>query len=123
MWNGGQTGMPEMTVSTMGIDLADHGDQFVLTADVPGFEKDEIDLRLSDHTIHITAEREHETTDEREEYYLKSERARESMSRAVRIPEPVEEDAVAASYKNGVLTITLPKRDPADPNGQQIDIE
>ena len=51
MWNGEQFEMPRITSMSemrMGIDLADRGDEFVLTADVPGFEKDDIELRLAD---------------------------------------------------------------------------
>ena len=110
-------------VSTMGIDLVDHGEAFELTADVPGFEKDDVEVRLTDTTIHVTAEREEEETEEDEDLYLKSERARKSLSRSIRLPEPVDESEVEATYRNGVLTVTLPKREPADPEGQTIDIK
>ncbi len=125
MWNMDQFGMGTDSISTMGIDLADHGEEFTLTADVPGFEKDDIELRLSDNRIHITAEREEheEETDEGEEFYLKSERARQSLSRSVRVPEPIDENRVEATYRNGVLTITLPKAEPSEPQGETIDIE
>lgn len=105
----------------MSIDLADREDAFVVTADTPGFEKDEINVRVSDDTLSIEADREQETEEE-EENYLRSERRSESMRRSVRLPEPVEEDAVSATYKNGVLTITLPKRDP-ETGGRSIQIE
>ncbi|ELY47168.1 Hsp20/alpha crystallin family protein [Natronorubrum bangense] len=124
MWDFDQFDQSQAAVTTMGVDLADHGETFVLTADVPGFEKDDIDVRLSENTIHITATREAETTDDPEdEFYIKSERARQSLSRSIRLPDPVDEDAVEARYRNGVLTITLPKHDPETREGQQIDIE
>lgn len=123
MWDVDRFGPATTDTTTMGIDLADHGDEFVLTADVPGFEKDDIELRLSDDTMHVTAEREHEETEERDEFYIRSERERRSLSRSVRLPEPVDEDAVEATYQNGVLTVTLPKREPSDVEGQTIDIE
>ncbi|MFA9425136.1 Hsp20/alpha crystallin family protein [Natronorubrum sp. A-ect3] len=124
MWDFDQFDQSQAAVTTMGVDLADHGETFVLTADVPGFEKDDIDVRLSENTIHITATRESETTDDPEdEFYIKSERARQSLSRSIRLPDPVDEEAVEARYRNGVLTITLPKRDPETREGQQIDIE
>ncbi|ELY44598.1 Hsp20/alpha crystallin family protein [Natronorubrum sulfidifaciens] len=123
MWDLDQFGQSQTAVTSMGIDLADHDEAFVLTADVPGFEKDEIGVRLSGTTIHITATREAETTDEDEEFYIKSERSRQSLRRSVRLPDPVDEDAVEARYRNGVLTITLPKCDPGEREGQQIDID
>ncbi len=124
MWDFDQFDQSQEAVTTMGVDLADHGETFVLTADVPGFEKDDIDVRLSENTIHITATRESETTDDPEdEFYIKSERARQSLSRSIQLPDPIDEEAVEARYRNGVLTITLPKRDPETREGQQIDIE
>lgn len=110
--------------ATMGIDLADRGDEFVLTADVPGFDPDDIDIRLSADRIYIKAEREHEEIEEDEdELYLRSERARQALSRSCRLPDRVDEEAATATYKNGVLTIHLPKQEPSGPNGTKIDIE
>lgn len=115
---GGRAGVP----SRMGIDLVDRGEEFVVTADVPGFEADDIDLHLSDDTLHVTAEREEEEREGEEGVYLRSERERRTVQRTVRIPEPVEESASEATYQNGVLTVTLPKMDPSDVGGTRIDI-
>ncbi|SDQ56948.1 heat shock protein Hsp20 [Natronobacterium texcoconense] len=127
MWNVDQFGMPATDTGTtvgMGIDLADHGEEFVLTADVPGFDREDVELRLSDDTIHITAEREEEMTEEQDDgFYIRSERERQSTSRSVRLPEPVDEDRIEATYRNGVVTVTLPKREPTEPAGRSIDIE
>jgi len=114
-------GSTPATMSTpMSIDVADQDEQFVVTADLPGFEKDEIEVTVSDNVVKIEAEHEAET-EEREENYLRHERARRSMSRSVRLPEPVAEDDVSAKYKNGVLTVTLPKSEPVE--GKDIEIE
>lgn len=104
------------------IDLADRDSEFVVTADVPGFHQDDIEVRLADNTLHIEAE--HEESEEAEEgTYLRRERRRRSMSRSVRLPEPVEDDEVSATYQNGVLTITLPKVEPTRDEGRSIDID
>ncbi|MDL5361053.1 Hsp20/alpha crystallin family protein [Halalkalicoccus sp. NIPERK01] len=105
----------------MSIDLADRDEEFVVTADAPGFDKNEIDVRVTDRTLTIEAERDEES-EERDETYLRSERRSESLRRTVQLPEPVDEESVSATYKNGVLTITLPKRDP-EVGGKSIDIE
>ena len=125
LWDGEEFEAPltDLTTSRMGIDLADCGDEFVLTADVPGFERDDIDLRLADDRLHITAEREHEEREEEDEFYIRSERSHRTARRSVRLPEPVDEDAVEATYKNGVLTVTLPKREPNEVEGTSIDVE
>lgn len=109
--------------ATMGIDLADRGDELVLTADVPGFDRDDIDLRLSEDRISITAEREQEDIEEDEEtLYLRSERSRRALNRSCQLPERVDEEAAEATYKNGVLTVRLPKREPSSPDGTNIEI-
>lgn len=118
---GGQlptTGKP----SRMGIDLADQGEEFVVTADVPGFERDDIDLRLMDDTLHVSATRE-QTSEQEDEAYIRSERSRRSLRERVRIPESIEEDEITATLKNGVLTVHLPKMEPTEAGGRQIDIE
>lgn len=105
----------------MSIDLADTDEEFVVTADTPGFSKEEIDVRVSGRTLTIEANRD-ERSEEGDETYLRSERHSESLRRTVQLPEPVDEEDVSATYKNGVLTITLPKRDP-ETGGKSIDIE
>ncbi|MEM4780346.1 MAG: archaeal heat shock protein Hsp14 [Halalkalicoccus sp.] len=105
----------------MSIDLADRDDELVVTADAPGFEKEEIDVRVTGRQLTIEAERD-ERSEEGDETYLRSERRSESLRRTVQLPEEVDEESVSATYKNGVLTITLPKRDPTS-GGRSIDIE
>ncbi len=109
------------TESSAGLDLADHDDEFVVTVDVPGYEKDDIDVRLTDDTLHIEGERERET-DEEQENYLRRERQRRSFSRRVRLPEPVDTDEASARVQNGVLTITLGKEEPGR-DSRSIEIE
>jgi HSP20 family protein len=106
----------------MGIDLADEGEEFVVTADVPGFEKDELDVRIADDTLSIQAMREHET-EQQDGTYIQSEREHRSLSERVRFPEPVTEDALSATLQNGVLTIRVPKAEPTEVSGQVVEIE
>lgn len=122
LWGGGSGQPPMGAGSAMGIDLADRGDEFVLTADVPGFEIDDIEVRLTDDTVSIRADAETSHRSE-DEVLIRSERTERSVSRSVRLPEPVDEDGVEASYNNGVLTITMPKVDPAVGAGELIEIE
>lgn len=103
------------------LDLADHDDEFAVTVDVPGYEPDDLDSRLSGDTLFISGERESEATDERGDY-LRRERELESFSRQVTLPEPVDADGIEATVNNGVLTIRLPKLEP-DESSHAIDIE
>lgn len=110
-----------MGESATSMDLADEGDAFVVTVDVPGFESDDLELRLTGRTLAVSGERER-THDAGDEDYIRRERETRSFSRQVRLPDPVDDDAVRAGVNNGVLTITLPKREPSD-EARSIDIE
>ena len=107
--------------SDVAIDLVDEEDAFVVTIDVPGFERDEIDLRLADRTLWIECDRD-ESTEAAEESYLRQERRHQSVRRSIRLPAPVEPEEVSAKLKNGILTVTVPKAEPKD-GSRQIDIE
>ncbi len=103
------------------LDLVDEGGTYAVTADLPGYEKDDIEVRLSGSTLKIDAERDTET-EESDGEYVRRERRRESVNRTVRLPEPVVESETDASYKNGVLTVTLSKESSLD-GGESISIE
>jgi HSP20 family protein len=103
------------------IDVADRDEEYVVTADLPGYESDDIEVTVSEGRLRIAADRESAVDEETAEYIF-NERRRESVSRTVRLPEPVDEEAVTAKYTNGVLTITLPKEDVGE-DGRQIEIE
>ncbi|XVH30352.1 archaeal heat shock protein Hsp14 [Haloferacaceae archaeon DSL9] len=108
----------------MDIDIADYDDELVVMADLPGFDREDIDLTINDRMLTIRAER-HFDTDSDGGSYLRRERRTESVSRRVQLPDEVREADAAANYKNGVLTVTLPKRDAGmdDDDGRTIDIE
>ncbi|MFP8891190.1 Hsp20/alpha crystallin family protein [Natrialbaceae archaeon A-CW2] len=115
----GTDGLP--VPSSVPVDVVDRVDEYVVTADLPGFETEDIDLTLADGTLRLDAE----DTDEDEtldEHYIRRERTQRSISRRIRLPEPVDEEGVSAGYNNGVLTVTLPKLEEGD-DSKQIDIE
>jgi HSP20 family protein len=90
------------------VDLVEQDDSFVVTVDLPGFERDEIKIRVTDQTLRIEAEHEEAATEE-DERYIRRERRHETTRRAVRLPDEVDKENVHARMKNGVLTVTLPK--------------
>ncbi|WP_226479072.1 Hsp20/alpha crystallin family protein [Natrinema amylolyticum] len=112
-----------MSGAETSLDLADEGDEFVVTIDVPGYESDDLELRLSGQTLAVSGEREHrQEIGGDEENYIRRERKTQSFSRQLRVPEPVDADGVQASVNNGILTIRLPKHEPDD-DAHSIDIE
>lgn len=108
-------------VSSVRVDLKDRDDEFVLTAELPGFEKDDIDVRVTDRTLRLEAEHAEETEEEEEGEYVRRERHRASVARSISLPEAVEADDISATFKNGVLTLRLPKSEPVT-QGKQIEI-
>jgi HSP20 family protein len=106
---------------SLSVDLADHEDSFEVTADLPGYDRGDIDLSVADRTLRISAERD-ESTEEGEGNYLRRERRRQSVSRSLSLPEEVAEEEASAAYTNGVLTVTLPKATD-DEDSRSIDIE
>ncbi|MFA9503356.1 Hsp20/alpha crystallin family protein [Natrinema sp. H-ect1] len=107
------------------LDLADEGEAFVATVDVPGYESADLELRLTDRdrTLAISGRREREReTDDEAANYIRHERTTQSFSRQVRLPASVDADAVQASVNNGVLTVRLPKHEP-DEEARSIDID
>lgn len=108
-------------VSSVRVDLKDRDDEFVLTAELPGFEKDDIDVRVTDRTLRLEAEHAEETEEEEEGEFVRRERHRTSVARSISLPEAVEADDISATFKNGVLTVRLPKSEPVA-QGKQIEI-
>ena len=107
------------------VDVADDDDSFVLTADLPGFDREDIELTVADSVVTITAEHSYdqdETSDDGS--YLHRERRTASVQRRVRLPEAVDDEAASAGYHNGVLSVTLPKQSTvAIEDGRRIDID
>ncbi len=107
---------------SMAVDIVEHDDEFVVTVDLPGFEREDVVLNVTDHALRIEANRDMET-ETAEENYLRQERREKSMHRSIRLPDEVEKDEVTARMKNGVLTVTLPKIDVEEARTVDIDVE
>lgn len=103
-------------------DIKDEGDHFLLEAELPGFRKEDIDLDLKDGILTISAN--HEETVENQDdsgKYVCRERRSGSFRRSFDIS-GIQEDAIDASYENGVLKLTLPKVAEIQPQSRKIAI-
>ena len=109
-------------LAEVAVDVADTGDDIVVTADLPGYAEDAIDLRADVESVTVEATAETETVDENATYHRK-ERSHQSVSRRIPLPNEVDAESATASHTNGVLTVTLPKRDPDVAGGHEIDVE
>jgi HSP20 family protein len=116
-----QPGQLPTGTGTVLVDVEDRGDAFVVTADLPGFDRDEIEVNLREDTLELSASR--ETTEETETSdFVRRERRRSDASRSIRLPEPVDAEGTTATHENGVLTVTLPKQTPEESGGTDIPV-
>lgn len=102
------------------VDILETENELVIKADLPAVKLENIDVRVEDGTLTLKGERSFEKT-ENEKGYHRIERSFGSFSRSFVLPETVNPEAVKASFKDGVLTINLGKKEIAKP--RQIKVE
>jgi len=104
---------------TPALDVFEDKDNIFVKAELPGMKKEEIELSLHDGSLSISGERKSENKYEDAEVY-RAERFVGKFQRTVALPSPVAADKVKAQYKEGILTVTLPKTEEAKP--KHIDV-
>ena len=105
----------------LAVDVNETETEFFLSADMPGLDKKDVSLDIHDGVITIKGERAIDNEKSTDDYRIR-ERQLGSFNRSFRLPDNVNEDKVAAKFKNGVLTVTLPKTKEILPEGRQIKI-
>ena len=103
------------------VDLYETPREFVLTAELPGLRRDQIEIQAEENRVLIRGAR--SATADREipcEQYHRVERGHGHFSRAFALPEPIDVEAITADLKDGVLTVTLPKA--ADRGTRRIEV-
>jgi HSP20 family protein len=104
------------------VDIVDRGDAFELTAELPGMDESTIDVKFSDGTLTIKGEKRGEREEKKKDFYL-SERRYGSFQRSFAVPAGVDADRIEANFKNGVLTVTLPKTPQAQKSEKRIPVK
>lgn len=102
-------------------DIIDKGDKYLLKADMPGFNKDEIDIDIDGDQLTISAEHKEESKDEKKNY-VRCERRYGALSRSFDI-EGIDAGKISAQYSNGVLELSLPKVVETKPESKKIEIK
>ncbi len=106
----------ELTVPFEGripkVDVVERDDSVVVRAELPGVDKKDLDISLTEDSVTITAEIKKESEEEKGDYHRR-EISRGSFSRSVTLPAAVQGDQAKADFKDGVLELTLPKAAPA----------
>lgn len=107
---------------TIRIDVAENEKEFRVMADVPGLEEQDIDVELSDNLLTIRAEKTEERDEQEADFHI-VERSYGSFQRTVPLPGGLEQDQAQANFKNGVLTIIVPKSAEARQSRRQIPVQ
>jgi HSP20 family protein len=91
------------------VDLIDKDKSFQITAELPGMTENDVEVRLANGVLTIQGEKKEEKEEKKKDYYL-SERRYGSFQRSFQVPESVDVDKIDATFKSGVLAVTLPKK-------------
>ena len=106
------------------IDFVDKGKTVELKAELPGMDENDIEVHLTDRLLTISGEKKEEYTEgEKDSDYYLSERRYGSFKRSISIPEEVDTAKVKASFKKGILTVTLPKDPKALKKVKKIEVK
>ena len=103
------------------VDIFETGDSLVLKAELPGINPDDVEIRVEDNTLYLKGERKFEK-EVKEENLHRVERSYGTFTRSFALPNTINADKVKAEYENGVLTLTMPKREEAKPRTIKINV-
>ena len=104
------------------LDVSETKNDLVVKAEIPGIDPKDIDISLANEMLTIKGEKKQEKEEKEENYHL-IERSYGSFARTIRLPREVQSDKISASYKNGILKVTLPKSEEAKKKEIKIKVE
>jgi HSP20 family protein len=102
------------------VDIEEDNDSIMVKAEIPGMQKEDIKVSVQSNILTITGERKHESETKNKTFH-RVERSYGKFSRMITLPTDVDSDKVKANYKDGILSITLPKPEATKP--KHIDVE
>ncbi|MCX7724241.1 MAG: Hsp20/alpha crystallin family protein [Thermodesulfovibrio sp.] len=112
----------EVEIVTPAVDIYEEEDDLVVKAELPGINKEDIEVKITDDYITIAGEKKKEEKVQRKDYY-RYERSYGSFSRTFRLPVEVQTDKAKAKFENGVLEIRIPKTEEAKKKEIKLKIE
>jgi len=104
----------------MKVDIKENEKEFIVEAELPGITKEEVNIEIDEERLTISVQK-NEQTDEEKDNYIRKERSFSTMTRSFAISN-VETDNVNAKFENGILLITLPKKQQETIKGKQVEI-
>lgn len=108
--------------NTPAVDISEKGDAFEITAELPGLEAKDVTVTVQNGSIVLKGEKQEETTETSKDYHLQ-ERHYGSFERSFKLPESIDINKIAASFKNGVLSISMLKSVEAQKPAKSIEIK
>jgi HSP20 family protein len=109
-------------VAAPAVDITESDKGYEITADLPGMDEKNIEVKVANGGLTIKGEKQEEKEEKKKEYYLHERRAG-SFERYFRVPEGVDTDKIEATFKKGVLTVTLPKKPEAQKAAKKIAVK
>ena len=104
------------------VDVSETKDNVIINTEIPGMSKDDVKVSVQDNVLTLTGEKKQEK-EEKDANYHRIERSYGSFSRSFTLPTSVQPDKVKATYKDGILRITLPKSEEVKPKEIPISVE
>lgn len=108
---------------TPAVDILETEHELIVKADLPEVNEKDIDIRIEDGTLVLKGERKFEDKKEEKGGYHRIERSYGAFARYFSLPDTIDADKVKAEYKNGVLTVTLAKKEAAKPKQIKIAVQ
>ena len=107
---------------TPSVDIYESDNELVLKADLPDIDLKDIDVRVENQTLTIAGERKFEAQESGKGYH-RIERSYGNFVRSFAVPSAFDTDHIGAAYRNGVLTVTLPKKETAKPRQVKVEVQ
>ena len=108
--------------ATPAVDIVDQDDAYKLTAELPGVDEKQVEIRFSNGTLTIEGKKAESPEDAKQDHFV-SERHYGDFHRTFRVPDGVDADNIEASFKSGVLSVTLPKTAEARRQQKKVEIK
>jgi HSP20 family protein len=111
-----------LAVAAPAVDVAESEKAYEITAELPGMDEKNVEVKVVDGSITIKGEKQEEKEEKKKDYYL-HERHYGAFERSFTLPDGVDADKIEASFKKGVLTVTLPKKPEAQKPAKKIEVK
>lgn len=117
-----RSGQAELASWAPAVDIFETENELVVKADLPDVQEKDIDVRVENNTLTIRGERKFNNNEVHEDNYLRVERAYGTFTRSFSLPNTVNTEGIHADYRNGVLTVRMPKREETKPKQIKISV-